>query len=140
MFLLPPNCIVPSATSLTMSPVFPNFLYFISHTPSAANENCDSKSRIGPNSTRVSKRFRAHKQQKTCESYLKARSISSRLSTVKIVALAHFRGITAACDSITDEISVAPPSYPGKRSNEVPSNAGAREADGIGTVVLLING
>src|SRR5271170_2394991 len=44
MFILPPNCIVPSATSLTISPVFPNFLYFISHTPSAANENCDSKS------------------------------------------------------------------------------------------------
>src|SRR5271155_2207249 len=34
MFILPPNCIVPSATSLTMSPVFPNFLYFISRTPS----------------------------------------------------------------------------------------------------------
>src|ERR1700730_2033043 len=30
MFILPPNCIVPSATSLTMSPVFPSFLYFIS--------------------------------------------------------------------------------------------------------------
>src|ERR1700675_2846225 len=44
MFILPPNCIVPSATSLTISPVFPNFLYFISHTPSAANENCDSTS------------------------------------------------------------------------------------------------
>src|SRR5271156_2969100 len=41
MFILPPNCIVPSATSLTISPVFPNFLYFISHTPSAANENCN---------------------------------------------------------------------------------------------------
>src|ERR1700733_14010602 len=38
MFILPPNCIVPSATSLTISPVFPNFRYFISHTPSAANE------------------------------------------------------------------------------------------------------
>src|ERR1700693_2646106 len=33
MFILPPNCIVPSATSLTMRPVFPSFLYFISHTP-----------------------------------------------------------------------------------------------------------
>src|ERR1700693_4907595 len=33
MFILPPNCIVPSATSLTMSPVCPRFLYFISHTP-----------------------------------------------------------------------------------------------------------
>jgi hypothetical protein len=31
-----------------MSPVFPNFLYFISHTPSAENESCDSKSRIAP--------------------------------------------------------------------------------------------
>src|SRR5271167_2749022 len=38
MFILPPNCIVPSATSLTISPVFHSFLYFISHTPSAANE------------------------------------------------------------------------------------------------------
>src|SRR5471030_751630 len=33
MFILPPNCIVPSATSLTMSPVLPSFLYFICHTP-----------------------------------------------------------------------------------------------------------
>src|ERR1039457_2899623 len=60
MFILPPNCIVPSATSLTISPVFPNFLYFISHTPSAANENCDGKSRICPNSAETSKRFRVH--------------------------------------------------------------------------------
>jgi hypothetical protein len=30
MFILPPNCIVPSATLLTMSPVFPSFLYLIS--------------------------------------------------------------------------------------------------------------
>src|SRR5580700_11010748 len=30
MFILPPNCIVPSATLLTISPVFPSFLYFIS--------------------------------------------------------------------------------------------------------------
>src|ERR1700681_1136416 len=42
MFILPPNCIVPSATSLTMSPVFPSFLYLISHAPSAANETSDS--------------------------------------------------------------------------------------------------
>src|SRR6266851_7732206 len=34
MFILPPNCIVPSATSLTMSPVFPSLLYFIFHAPS----------------------------------------------------------------------------------------------------------
>src|SRR6267143_3771992 len=32
MFILPPNCIVPSATLLTMSPVFPSLLYFISHS------------------------------------------------------------------------------------------------------------
>src|ERR1700722_20835035 len=32
MSILPPNCIVPSATSLTISPVFPNFLYFISYS------------------------------------------------------------------------------------------------------------
>jgi hypothetical protein len=31
MFILPPNCIVPSATSLTMRPVFPSFL--ILHLP-----------------------------------------------------------------------------------------------------------
>ena len=41
MFILPPNCIVPSATPLTMSPVFPSFLYFISHTPPAADNNYD---------------------------------------------------------------------------------------------------
>src|SRR5262249_29587273 len=29
MFILPPNCMVPSATSLTIRPVFPSFLYFI---------------------------------------------------------------------------------------------------------------
>src|SRR5271167_4837248 len=46
MFILPPNCMVPSASSLTMSPVLPNFLYFIFCTPSAANENCASWSRI----------------------------------------------------------------------------------------------
>jgi hypothetical protein len=40
MFILPPNCIVPSATSLTMSPVFPNFLNFIYCAPSAKNSNC----------------------------------------------------------------------------------------------------
>jgi hypothetical protein len=33
---------VPSATSLTMSPVFPSFLYFIADTPSSPNEDCDS--------------------------------------------------------------------------------------------------
>src|SRR5882672_6325313 len=38
MFIFPPNCIVPSATLLTMSPVFPSFLYLISHAPSAENE------------------------------------------------------------------------------------------------------
>src|SRR5271163_554942 len=48
MFILPPNCIVPSATSLTMSPVFPNLRYFIVHSPSAANKNCDTKARIHP--------------------------------------------------------------------------------------------
>src|SRR5271167_3054047 len=42
MFILPPNCIVPSATLLTMSPVFPSFLYFISTPLSTANEECDS--------------------------------------------------------------------------------------------------
>ncbi len=42
MFILPPNCMVPRATLLTMSPVFPNFLYLIFLTPSAANENCNS--------------------------------------------------------------------------------------------------
>jgi hypothetical protein len=47
MFILPPNCIVPSATSLTMSPVFPNFRYFIGHTPSAANKESRFQTRIG---------------------------------------------------------------------------------------------
>src|SRR5271169_1897387 len=42
MFILPPNCIVPSATLLTMSPVFPSFLYFVSTPLSTANEECDS--------------------------------------------------------------------------------------------------
>lgn len=42
--------------------------------------------------------------------YLKAGSISVRLSAVKIVARMHFRGITAACVSITGEIIVALPS------------------------------
>src|ERR1700690_876496 len=41
MFILPPNCIVPSATLLTMSPVLPSFLYFISRAPSATDEHCD---------------------------------------------------------------------------------------------------
>src|SRR5229473_2184075 len=48
MFIFPPNCIVPSATLLTMSPVFPSFLYFISHTPSAKNENCDNNCEFDP--------------------------------------------------------------------------------------------
>src|SRR5208282_1351380 len=64
MFILPPNCIVPRAISLTMSPVFPNFLYFISHTPSAANENCDSKSRICANS--AGRLFQSHGHLRTC--------------------------------------------------------------------------
>src|SRR5258708_33704964 len=29
MFIVPPNCMLPSATSLTMSPVCPSFLCFI---------------------------------------------------------------------------------------------------------------
>src|SRR5450755_954640 len=33
IFILPPNCIVPKATSLTMSPVFPSFRYFILQSP-----------------------------------------------------------------------------------------------------------
>jgi hypothetical protein len=35
-----------------MSPVLPNFLYFIFRTPSAANENCASWSRICPDSNK----------------------------------------------------------------------------------------
>jgi hypothetical protein len=42
----------------------------------------------------------------------KAGSISLRLSAVKIVARVHFRGITAACVSITGEIIVAHPGMP----------------------------
>jgi DNA-binding ferritin-like protein len=42
MFILPPNCIEPSATSLTISPVFPSFLYFIFYAPFSVNENFDS--------------------------------------------------------------------------------------------------
>src|ERR1700750_3087961 len=42
MFILPPNCIVPSATPLTLSPVFPSFLYFISRTPFPENQNYES--------------------------------------------------------------------------------------------------
>jgi hypothetical protein len=84
MFILPPNCNVPSATSLTMSPVFPNLLYFISHTPSAAIENSDSTSRIFADSIET-----------------------ERLSGSEIVAQPHFRGITAARVSITREIIVA---------------------------------
>src|SRR5271166_4554151 len=33
MFILPPNCMVPSANSLTIRPVFPSFLYFIRFAP-----------------------------------------------------------------------------------------------------------
>jgi hypothetical protein len=72
-----------------MSPVFPSFRYFISHTPSAAKENCDDKSRI--------------------QSWIDQ---SERLPTVKILARVHFRGITAACVSITGEIIVAHPRVP----------------------------
>src|SRR5258708_7045403 len=56
MFILPPNCIVPSATLLTMSPVFPSFLYFISHTPSAENEDSDIRhtSRVASGKVRTS--------------------------------------------------------------------------------------
>jgi hypothetical protein len=81
MFILPPNCIVPSATSLTISPVLPNFLYFISNTPSAANE----------------KRLAKHPLQGRIDQ-------SERPSAIKIVAGVHFRSITAACASITGEI------------------------------------
>src|ERR1700752_4548927 len=35
MFILPPNCMLPSATSLTMSPVCPRVLCFISCAPCA---------------------------------------------------------------------------------------------------------
>src|ERR1700730_11813493 len=43
MFILPPNCILPSATSLTMSPVCPSFLCFIFCAPCAASERpCSS--------------------------------------------------------------------------------------------------
>src|ERR1700758_1140522 len=42
MFIFPPNCIVPSATLLTISPVFPSFLYFISRTPFPENQNYES--------------------------------------------------------------------------------------------------
>jgi hypothetical protein len=51
-----------------------------------------------------------HKTTKDLRSYyFKAGSISVRLSAVKIVARVHFRGITAACVSITGEIIVAHP-------------------------------
>jgi uncharacterized protein len=96
MFILPPNCIVPSATSLTISPVFPSFLYFTSHTPSAANENRDGKS------CRIDQ--------------------SERLSAFAIFARAHFRGITVPRVSITGEIIVAHPPIGGEaqRSREQP--------------------
>src|SRR5712692_7135323 len=38
MFILPPNCMLPRATSLTMSPVCPSFRCLISCAPCAANE------------------------------------------------------------------------------------------------------
>src|SRR5262245_62030060 len=37
MFILRPNCMLPSATSLTMSPVCPSVRYFISCTPLLAS-------------------------------------------------------------------------------------------------------
>ena len=43
MFILLPNCIVPSATLLTMSPVLPSLLYLIPHTPFAANDGFNSE-------------------------------------------------------------------------------------------------
>src|ERR1700687_6176346 len=54
MFILPPNCIVPRATLLTMSPVFPNFLYFIFHPPSVANKNTNGHDLIYAGSPRAS--------------------------------------------------------------------------------------
>src|SRR2546426_6813209 len=42
MFILPPNCMLPSAPSLTMSPVDPSFLCFISCAPCAASERLRS--------------------------------------------------------------------------------------------------
>src|ERR1700737_3863242 len=38
MFILPPNCMLPSATSLTMRPVCPSVLCFISCAPCAARD------------------------------------------------------------------------------------------------------
>ena len=43
MFILLPNCIVPSATLLTMSPVLPSLLYLIPHNPFAANDGFNSE-------------------------------------------------------------------------------------------------
>src|ERR1700730_2472666 len=42
IWYLPLNCILPSATSLTISPVFPSFLYLISDSPSAPGGNHDN--------------------------------------------------------------------------------------------------
>src|SRR5437868_5655558 len=42
MFILPPNCMLPSATSLTMSPVCPSFRCFIFYAPCAASERLRS--------------------------------------------------------------------------------------------------
>jgi hypothetical protein len=36
MFILPPNCILPSATLLTIRPVFPSLLYLITQAPLTA--------------------------------------------------------------------------------------------------------
>src|SRR6266496_6682934 len=38
MFILPPNCMLPSASSLTMSPVCPSFRCFIFGAPCAASD------------------------------------------------------------------------------------------------------
>jgi hypothetical protein len=46
---------------------------------------------------------------------------SERPSVSTILARVHFRGITAACVSITGEIITAHPSYPKERCNEVRS-------------------
>src|SRR5260370_28131640 len=40
MFILPPNCMLPSATSLTMRPVCPRVLCFISCAPCTTSQRC----------------------------------------------------------------------------------------------------
>src|ERR1700686_1405637 len=47
MFILPPNCMLPRATSLTMSPVCPSFLCFISCAPCVASERLCSSTFVG---------------------------------------------------------------------------------------------